>query len=223
MNVVIFGSTGMIGAGVLIECLEAPGVESVLVVNRTPLGRTHPKLREVLLADFFAPGSLRDACAGIDACFFCLGVTSVGLDEPAYTRLTYDLTIGVARAIVSPRMTMCYVSGAGTDSTERGSAMWARVKGRTENALLAMPFRAAYMFRPGFVQPMKGVRSKTGWYQAIYSITAPLFPLVHRFFPRATTTTVEIGQAMLRAAEVGSSRTILGSGDISALAAECRT
>lgn len=218
MKVVIFGSTGMVGVGVLLECLEDARVESVLVVNRTPLGRTHPKLREVLHADFFQAEPLRDLCADRDACFFCLGVTSVGLDEPTYTHLTYDLTIGVARAIVRPGMTMCYVTGAGTDSTGQGSRMWARVKGRTENALIAMPFKAAYMFRPGYIQPMKGVRSKTGWYQAIYTVVAPLYPVLHAVAPGSTTTTVEMGKAMIQVADAGYPKFVLDPRDISALA-----
>lgn len=218
MKVVIFGSTGMVGAGVLLECLEDPRVESVLVVNRTPLGRSHPKLRELLHADFLAPEPLRGACADCDACFFCLGVTSVGLDEATYTRLTYELTTGVARVIVTPRMTICYVTGAGTDSTEQGSRMWARVKGRTENALLAMPFRAAYMFRPGYIQPLKGVRSKTGWYQAIYNVVAPLYPVLHAIAPGSTTTTVEMGKAMIQVAAAGYAKRLLDPRDISALA-----
>ena len=222
MKVVIFGSTGMVGAGVLLECLEDARVESVLVVNRTPLGRTHPKLREVMHADFFVPEPLRDLCADCDACFFCLGVTSVGLDEPAYTRLTYELTTGVARAIVTPRMTICYVTGAGTDSTEQGSRMWARVKGRTENALLAMPFKAAYMFRPGYIQPLKGVRSKTAWYQAAYTVAAAFYPVIHRLAPGGTTTTVEIGKAMLQVAEVGYGKPVLDARDMSVLAAARR-
>ena len=223
MDVVIFGSTGMVGAGVLIECLEHSRVRSVLVVNRTPLGRKHPKLREVIHANFHEPEALRAVCADMDACFFCLGVTSVGMDEPTYTRLTFDLTLGVARAIVSPRLTFCYVSGAGTDSSERGRVMWARVKGRTENALLAMPFKAAYMFRPGYIQPMKGVRSKTAWYQAVYNVIARFYPVLHRLMPGQSTTTVEVGQAMIQVAESGYARPILLSRDISAVARNARS
>jgi uncharacterized protein YbjT (DUF2867 family) len=219
MNVVIFGSTGMVGQGVLLECLADARVEKIVAVNRTPLNRSHPRLREILLEDFFQPEALRDDCGDADACFFCLGVTSVGLAEPAYTRLTFDLTLGVARAIVSPRMTFCYVSGAGTDSTERGARMWARVKGRTENALLAMPFRRAFMFRPGYIQPLKGARSKTAWYQAVYNVIGPIYPLLHRLLPRHTITTVEIGRAMIEVAASGYHKTILDPPDISAVAA----
>lgn len=219
MKVVIFGSTGMVGQGVLLECLDDPRVASVLVVNRTPVGRTHPKLREHLHADFLQPEALREACGDSDACFFCLGVSSLGLDEATYTRLTYDLTMGVARAIVSPHMTICYVTGAGTDSSEQGRSMWARVKGRTENALLAMPFRAAYMFRPGYIQPTRGVRSKTEWYQAVYTLVGPLYPILHRLLPNHTLTTADIGRAMMAVTLHGYPKPVLEPRDIAAAAA----
>ncbi|HKC58167.1 MAG TPA: hypothetical protein VKC35_18675, partial [Vicinamibacterales bacterium] len=178
IHAVLFGATGMVGAGVLLECLDDPRVQSVLAVGRSPTGRSHPKLREVLREDFFNYDQLRSEFASCDACFFCLGVTSVGLGEAEYTHLTYDLTMAAARAIaaVNANMTFCYVSGVGTDSTEGGRTMWARVKGKTENAILALPFKAAFMFRPGFIQPVKGVRSKTGWYQAAYDVLAPVSP-----------------------------------------------
>jgi uncharacterized protein YbjT (DUF2867 family) len=167
LKILLFGATGMVGAGALLECLADPRVESVLSISRSPTGRTHPKLREVMRADFFTYDDLRADFAAADACFFCLGVSSVGMSEADYTRLTYDLTLAAARAMVAvnPRLTFCYVSGVGTDSSEEGRTMWARVKGRTENALLALPFTAAFMFRPGFIQPVNGVRSKTRWYR----------------------------------------------------------
>ena len=151
MNVVLFGATGMVGAGALLECLADPRVTSVVVITRSPTGRAHPKLREVVHADFFNYEPLRADFASADACLFCLGVSSIGLSEDEYTRLTYDLTLAAARAMADAnrKMTFCYVSGVGTDSTERGRTMWARVKGRTENALLALRFKAAFMFRPG--------------------------------------------------------------------------
>ncbi len=209
----------MVGAGALLECLADPRVESVLAIGRSPTSRTHPKLREVIHPDFFAYDDLQAEFATCDACFFCLGVSSVGMSETAYTRLTYDLTLAAARAMVAvnPRLTFCYVTGAGTDSSEQGRTMWARVKGRTENALLALPFRAAFMFRPAFIQPVKGVRSKTGWYQAIYTIIAPLSPVLHRLFPQVSTTTASLGRALIQVAAVGYSKPILYSRDINAL------
>ena len=166
----------MVGAGALIECLADPRVRSVLAVTRSPIDRTHPKLREVIHHDFFVYDTLREDFATCDACVFCLGVSSVGMSEVTYTRLTYDLTLAAAHAMadVNTRLTFCYVSGVGTDSTERGRTMWARVKGRTENALLALPFKAAYMFRPGYIQPVGGVRLKTAWVQAALTVVAPL-------------------------------------------------
>jgi len=220
MKVLLFGATGMVGTGALLECLADPRVESVLVVGRTPTGRSHPKLREVLHADFFHYDALRAEFASADACFFCLGVSAAGKSEADYTRQTYDLTLAAARAMAAanPRMTFCYVSGLGTDSTENGRTMWARVKGRTENALLALPFKAAFMFRPGFIQPMNGIRSKTSWYQAFYTLTAPLYPVLHRLFPQYSTTTTHLGRALIEVAANDYQARILGSGDIEALA-----
>ena len=220
VRVLLFGATGMIGAGALLECLADPRVESVLSVSRSPSGRTDPKLREIIRQDFFAYDDLRADFAACDACFSCLGVTSVGMSEAAYTRLTYDLTLAAAKAIVGSNraLTFCYISGAGTDSSEQGRSMWARVKGTTENALLALPFKAAYMFRPGFIQPVKGVRSKTGWYQAFYTATAPLSPLIQRLLPQVSTTTANLGRALIRVAVEGYATPILHSRDINALA-----
>jgi uncharacterized protein YbjT (DUF2867 family) len=217
---VLFGGTGMVGAGVLLECLEDSRVQSVLAIGRSPTGRTHPKLREILRTDFFNYDSLRSEFASCDACFFCLGVTSVGLNEAEYTRLTYDLTTAAARAMaaVNPNMTFCYVSGVGTDSTERGRTTWARVKGKTENAILALPFKAAFMFRPGFIQPVKGVRSKTAWYQAAYDVLGPISPLLLRLAPNQITTTARLGRAMIRVADSGFEKRILHPREINALA-----
>ena len=220
MNVVLFGATGMVGAGALLECLADPRVQSVLAISRSPTGRQHPKLREVIHTDFFAYDTLRADFASCDACLFCLGVSAVGLSEPEYTRLTYDLTLAAARTMadVNRGLTFCYVSGLGTDSTERGRTMWARVKGRTENALLALPFKAAFMFRPGYIQPIGGVRSKTAWYQAIYSVAAPLYPVLNRLLPQSTTTTANLGRALIQVAAAGYPKPILYSRDINALA-----
>jgi uncharacterized protein YbjT (DUF2867 family) len=220
MRVVLFGATGMVGGGVLLECLDDPRVDAVVAVNRSSLARPHEKLREVLHGDFYNYGNLRSEFAVCDACFFCLGVTSVGLDEAEYTRLTYDLTIAAARVMADANhnMTFCYVSGVGTDSTERSRTMWARVKGRTENAILGMGFKGAYMFRPGFIQPVRGVRSKTTWYQAAYTVLAPISPLLLRLAPNHITTTARVGRAMIRVASAGCDRSILYTRDINALA-----
>ena len=218
MNVVLFGATGMVGAGALLECFADPRVDSVLVITRSPTGRSHPKLREILHSDFFNYGHLAADFASCDACFFCLGVSSVGLSEAEYTRLTYDLTVAAARAMAAanPRMTFCYVSGVGTDSTERGRTMWARVKGKTENALLALPFTGAYMFRPGYIQPIGGVRSKTGWVQTAYTVLAPLYPVLRPLL--RGTTTANFGRALIQVAANGYTKRILYSSDINALA-----
>ena len=220
MNVVLFGATGMVGAGALLECFADPRVTSVLAITRSATGRKHHKLREVLHADFFEYEGLAADFAAADACFFCLGVSSIGMKEDAYTRLTYDLTMAAARALgaANPLMTFCYVSGVGTDSTERGRTMWARVKGKTENALLALPFKAAFMFRPGYIQPIGDVQSKTGWVQTAYDILAPFYPVVHRFLLEGTTTTANLGKAMIQVAHSGYSKSILYSRDMNALA-----
>ena len=211
----------MVGGGVLNECLQDARVESVVTIGRSATGRTHPKLREIVQSDLFRYPGLEPTFREAHACFFCLGVSAAGLREPEYTRLTYDLTLAAATAMatVNPGLTFCYVSGAGTDSTERGRIMWARVKGRTENALLALPFKAAFMFRPGFIQPVDGVRSKTGWYQAFYRVTGPIFPLVRKLFPRMTTTTRNLGRAMIEVAFAGHRSRIVDSPDINELAA----
>ncbi len=222
MRVAIFGASGMVGGGVLLECLDDSRVASVLVVGRTPTGVRHAKLEEILHPDFFDFSTLRDRFAGLDACFFCLGTTSAGKTEADYTRQTYDLTLAAAREIVrvSPDAVFVYVSGVGTDSTERGRVMWARVKGKTENALRALGFRRAYMMRPGFIQPLRGLRSKTRLYQAFYVVLAPLFPLARKLFPRHVVTTVEVGRAMIRLATRGDARDILEPADIRRLAAD---
>ena len=220
MNAVIFGATGMVGKGVLLECLDDARVEHVLLVSRHPIDVSHPKIREIVHADFTAFETLTPAFADIDACFYCLGVTAVGLSEGQYHHLTYDLTLAAATALASAsagRLTFCYVSGEGTDSTEHGGTMWARVKGKTENALLRLPFKAAFMFRPGYIQPLRGIRSKTRWYQALYDVIGPFYPIVRRLFPKYVTTTTNIGRAMIHVAVSGWSRQILSSGDINQL------
>lgn len=219
MNIVIFGATGMVGSGVLLECLDDPGVDSVLVVGRSKTAITHAKLEEILHHDAFDYSRLRDRLRGLDACFFCLGVSAAGKSEAEYSRLTFDLTLAAATLLAeeNPGMTFCYVSGEGTDSTEQGRIMWARVKGRTENHLLRLPL-TAFMFRPGFIQPLRGVRSKTALYNAAYIVLAPLYPLLRRFFASHITTSVNVGRAMIRVAANGYDRHILENTDINSLA-----
>ncbi len=202
MKVVIFGATGMVGQGTLRESLLAPDVEQVLAVIRTPTGMSHPRLREIRLDDFADLTPIKDELRGYDACFYCLGVSSVGMDEAAYTRVSYDYPMAAARtfAELNPQTTFVYVSGAGTNL--QGRQMWARVKGRAERDVIAL-LPNGYAFRPGMIQPTRGVRSKTGWYNAIYTAVGPLIPLLERVAPKYVTTTDHVGQAMLRAARVG--------------------
>jgi uncharacterized protein YbjT (DUF2867 family) len=219
MRVAIFGASGMVGQGVLRECLRDPGVSGVLAVGRSPLGQPDPKLSEAVVPDLRDLSTAEAALAACDACFFCLGVSAAGLDEGRYTALTYDLTLAVATtcARLRPGMAFTYVSGAGTDSTGEGRVMWARVKGRTENALLALPLRAT-MFRPGVIVPLHGERSKTPAYQAFYSAFGWLMRPLRSLLPSSmATTTEQMGRAMLAAArgEVGGKR-VLESTDINA-------
>jgi len=210
----------MVGAGVLRQCLGDPRVESVLAVGRSSCGITHPKLAEIQHTDFFDYTAIQPRLAGYDACFFCLGVSSAGMTEAKYRRLTYDLTLAAAQAVLAanPQLTFCYVTGVGTDSTERGGSMWARVKGATENALLRLPFKAAFMFRPGFIQPLDGIRSKTRLYQAFYTVLGPLYPIVRRIAPKYVTTTTAVGRAMIRVVAHGYPKPILETTDINAAA-----
>lgn len=221
MKVILFGATGMVGQGVLRECLLDAGVESVLAVGRSPTGQRHARLREIVHANFLDFSAIESRLAGFDACFFCLGVSSTGMSEARYSNLTYDLTLAAARALAAanPSSVFCYVSGLGTDTSERGRTMWARVKGRTENALLALPFRAAYMFRPAFIQPRHGVRSKTPAYQAFYTVLAPLSPVLRLLLPWYWTTTAALGRAMIRVSSEGYPRQVLYSRDINRLGA----
>ena len=219
MKVILFGATGMVGQGVLRECLLDPAVESVLVVGRSPAGRQHAKLREIVRDDFIDYSAIEPQLAGYDACFFCLGVSSVGMTEQRYRHLTYDITIAAATTLarLNPGMVLTYVTGRGTDSSESGSLMWARVKGKTENDLLKLPFKAAYMFRPAGIQPLHGVRSKTGWVQAIYVATAPLLTLLNHVAPRYMTTSEQLGRAMITVARDGYPKPVLESEDINRL------
>jgi uncharacterized protein YbjT (DUF2867 family) len=219
MNVLLFGATGMVGQGVLREALLDARVTRVLVVGRTPIARSDPKLRELVVPDVSDLSKVEPELAGFDACLFCLGVSSAGLQEARYTQLTYDLTLAVATTLarLNPGMTFVYVSGAGTDSTERGRMMWARVKGRTENALLRLPFRKAYMVRPGLIIPLDGIRSRTPWIQVLLTATRPLYPLLKKLGPGAATTTEQLGRAMLAVARDGYSKPVLEMQDINSL------
>jgi uncharacterized protein YbjT (DUF2867 family) len=216
MKAILFGATGMVGQGVLRECLLDPSIESVLAVVRSPTGQRDAKLREIIHDNFLDYSRIESQLAGYDACFFCLGVSSLGMSEERYRHLTYDITMAAATTLarLNPGMVFTYVTGRGTDSTEHGKLMWARIKGKTENDLLKLPFKAAYMFRPAGIQPLHGVRSKTGWVQAIYVATAPLLSLLNRVAPNYMTTTEQIGRAMIRVARDGYPKPVLESEDI---------
>jgi uncharacterized protein YbjT (DUF2867 family) len=216
MKVILFGATGMVGQGVLRECLLDPDVEQVLSIGRSATRQIHPKLRELAHANFLDFSTIENQLSGFDACFFCLGVSSAGMTEANYRRVTYDITMAAAQTLVklNPGMTFIYVSGAGTDNTARGRSMWARVKGETENALLGLPFKAAYMFRPAVIVPLHGVRSKTKLYRVFYRLAAPLLQLLHAWFPKYVTTSEQLGRAMIKAGKTGSAKPVLESSDI---------
>jgi uncharacterized protein YbjT (DUF2867 family) len=216
MKVILFGATGMLGQGVLRECLRDPQVTQVLAIVRGATGQTHEKLREPVHTDFFDYASVAADLAGYDACFFCLGVSSVGMDEAKYRRLTHDLTLAAANALapLNPGMTFVYVSGRNTDSSEKGSRMWARVKGETENALMRLPFKAAYMFRPAAVEPMPGGVSKTPVYRVAYAALGLILPLMKRVWPQYFVTMEQFGRAMISVARDGHPKRILESEDI---------
>ena len=215
MKVLIFGATGMVGQGVLRECLQAADVERVVTVGRTGTGVQDAKLREIVHRDLFHYAEIEGELSGFDACFFTLGVSSSGMTEVAYDHVTFTLTMTAAQTLsrLNPAMTFIYVSGAGTDSTESGRVMWARVKGRTENELLRLPFKA-YMFRPGMIQPLDGIRSKTTLYRVMYVLMTPLMTPLRRMFPKYVLSTREIGQAMLAVARHGYGKRILETWDL---------
>jgi uncharacterized protein YbjT (DUF2867 family) len=219
MKVILFGATGMVGQGVLRECLLDASVESVLVAGRSPTGQHHAKLHEILHQDFTDFSGIESEFKGYDACFFCLGVSSVGMDAERYRHLTYDLTMAAANTLVAlnPGMVFTYVTGRSTDSTEQGPVRWARVKGKTENDLLKLPFKAAYMFRPAGIQPLHGVRSKTSWVQAIYVVAAPLLSWLARTAPKYMTTSEQLGRAMIKVARDGYPKPVLESEDINSI------
>jgi len=219
MNVLLFGATGMVGQGVSRECLLDPEVERVLAIGRTSCGQQHKKLRELLRKDLSDYSGVENELTGFDACFFCLGVTSAGMTEEAYRRVTYDLTLAAAQTLVklNPDMTFIYVSGAGTDSSEHGRTMWARVKGKTENDLLRLPFKAVYIFRPAAIQPLHGITSRTKLYRLFYLLFGWTLSALKPLFPKYITTTEQIGLAMLNVAKHGYAKHILENDDINSL------
>ncbi len=216
IKAIITGATGMVGEGVLHECLLQPDVEAVLVINRKPGGVTGPKLKEVIHQDFFDISAIEDQLIGYYACFFCLGVSSVGMKEPGYYKLTYTLTLNVATPLsrLNPDMTFCYVSGGGTDSTEKGKSMWARVKGKTENDLMKLPFKRVFAFRPGYMHPTKGLKNTNPYYKYF----SWMYPLLRLLFPGGVSTLAELGQAMINVARFGYEKQVIEVEDIVALA-----
>jgi uncharacterized protein YbjT (DUF2867 family) len=221
MNVLILGATGMVGQGVLRECLLDDGVKRVVTLGRSEVAQRHPKLRQIVHADLLNLAPIEDQLTGLDACFYCLGVSAAGMSEPDYTQVNHDYTLSVARTLVrvDPDMTFIYVSGAGTDSSEHGRVMWARVKGRTENDLLKLPFVSAYMLRPAMIIPMHGIKSKTPLYRMLYSVLTPAYPLLAKLSPKYVTTTERVGRAMLRLARTGYTSRVLEAAEIDMMGA----
>jgi uncharacterized protein YbjT (DUF2867 family) len=219
LKIILFGATGMVGQGALRECLLDPDVTEVLIVGRSTTGRKHAKIQEIVHKNLYDLSPIAPQLAGYDACFFCLGVSSVGMSEADYTKITHDLTVAVAHVLAqqNPQMVFLYVSGTGTDSTERGSSMWASVKGRTENELLREPFRAAYMLRPGYIQPMHGVASKTPLYRIFYVVLSWLYPVLRLAARKYVITTEDLGRAMIKIAKSGAPKRVLENSDIEAL------
>lgn len=215
IRIIITGTTGMVGEGVMLECLQNPSVEAVLSISRKPCGVTHPKLKEIIHADFFNFAPIESQLSGYDACYFCLGVSSIGMKEAEYTKMTYTLTMHVASTLsrLNKNMTFCYVSGAGTDSTEKGKTMWARVKGKTENDIAALPFKAAFAFRPGMLKATEGQRHVLRYYKYF----AWMYPVLKTFFPGAASTLKELALAMIRVTLYGSDKKHLSVKDIVAL------
>src|SRR3984957_16617926 len=209
----------MVGQGALREYRVHPDVTEVLIVGRSASGRKHAKIREIVHKDLYDLSSIAPELAGYDACFFCLGVSSVGMSEADYTKVTHDLTLAVARVLAqqNPQMVFLYVSGTGTESTARSKTMWARVKGRTENDLMREPFRAAYMLRPGYIQPMHGVKSRTPLYSALYVLISWLYPVIKAVAGKYTLTTEDLGRAMIKIAKSGAPKRVLEIADIKAV------
>jgi uncharacterized protein YbjT (DUF2867 family) len=216
IKAIITGVTGMVGEGVLHKCLQHPEVKSVLVINRKPCGVKHPKLIEIIHSNFFDLSPIENHLAGYNACYFCAGVSSVGKKEEEYKHITYDLTLNFANTLLklNSEMTFCYVSGVGTDSTEKGRSMWARVKGKTENDLLKLGFKDAYMFRPGYIQPTKGLKNA----YKIYKFFTPFYPVLKTLFPKYVISLEELGKSMINVTLYGSEKKVLECRDISYLA-----
>ncbi|HXB30890.1 MAG TPA: hypothetical protein VNW49_13775 [Puia sp.] len=212
IRVIITGVTGMVGEGVLQECLLSPDVEKVLVVSRRPYGITHPKLLEIIIQDFFDLSSIESSLSGYDACFFCLGVSSIGMKKELYKKMTYDLTMGFAKVLVkqNDNMSFCYVSGAGTDSTEKGRLHWARVKGKTENDLQKLGFKHVYLFRPGMLKPSKGAKNVLPYYQWFKW----LVPVIETLAPSSICSLAQLGQAMIHVVIRGYTKNIIEVNDI---------
>jgi uncharacterized protein YbjT (DUF2867 family) len=221
MNVILFGATGMVGQGVLRECLLDPGVERVLAIGRGPSGKSDPKLRDLVMKDLTDYAAVAADLAGYDACFFCLGVTSTGMTEADYRKVTVDIAAAAARTLVekNPQMTFVYVSGAGSDSTGKSRTMWARVKGEGENAILSLPFKGKFVFRPAFIRPLHGITSRTASYRVLYAVIRPFVPVIVALFPKHVTTTERVGRAMLSVARNGHPKAILENADIDAAGA----
>jgi uncharacterized protein YbjT (DUF2867 family) len=220
MKIVLFGATGMVGQGVLRECLADPGVEGVLTIGRRTTGQTHAKLREIALPDLTDYRAIAGELSGYDACFFCLGVSSAGMSEADYRRVTVDIAVAAGQVLAerNPQMTFVFVSGQGSDGTGKSRVMWSRVKGEAENAILAMPFKGKFAFRPGFIRPAPGIASRTTTYRLLYAILVPLFPLLKALFPRNVTTSEAIARAMLNVARHGAPKAVLETADINAVA-----
>jgi hypothetical protein len=216
IRAIVTGASGMVGEGVLIECLNHPDVEAVLVIGRRSCGIQHPKLKEIIHKDFFDLSPVKNQLVGYNACYFCLGVSSIGLKEPEYTKLTHTLTMHVATTLseLNPDMTFCYVSGKSTDSTERGSQMWARVKGKTENDIFKLPFKQAFAFRPGFMKATQGQKNTL----KLYNYFSWMYPFLRLVFPGSTTTLAEVGQAMINVTKRGYFKKVIEVKDILALA-----
>ncbi len=216
IRAIVTGTTGMVGEGVLYECLQNPLVEAILVINRKACGYTHPKLKEILHQDFLDISSIANQLSGYNACFFCLGISSVGVKEDVYYKMTYTLTLHIAETLskLNPDMTFCYVSGAGTNSSEKGSSNWARIKGKTENDLMKLPFRKVFAFRPGFIKPIKGLKNAHPFYKYINW----LYPVGRALFPAGFCTLHEIGLAMINSVSLEKDRAVIEGKDIIALA-----
>jgi hypothetical protein len=216
IKAIVTGVTGMVGEGVLHECLQHPDVETVLVINRKPCGVVHPKLKEIIHPDFFDFSAIEDQLVGYNACYFCLGVSSIGMKEPEYNRLTYTLTMHVAQTLskLNADMTFCYVSGSGTDSTEKGRSMWERVKGKTENDLMKLPFKQVFAFRPGYLHATKGLKNMLPYYKYF----SWMYPILRAVSSNLASTLTELGLAMINVTRYGYDKQVLEVRDIVAIA-----